>query len=282
MGSIIGRRSEELEAISQNIRSITMQLQNIESSISGNIINQIKAVAQELISRFDALAANQPEFLIKEFLEGVNVLKSLTSYLMIFQEQQEELARILEFQREQVEVLEKARLAIVQERERLEQEKGGLEVLRQELVQLKQEIEEKERSLKSFEKEVAELEERKTYLEGKIKELQDYYVSALQSAVDGIEKTVKELDRRFKVREARLERLSRLEERKREELVRLEAAKSIAEEYNKQFSQLAEEVRRLEKRKTQLSQEISRLESEKRELEKIKQELRGGILRGSG
>ncbi|MEM2068080.1 MAG: hypothetical protein QXJ88_05915, partial [Nitrososphaerota archaeon] len=117
MGSIIGRRSEELEAISQNIRSITMQLQNIESSISGNIINQIKAVAQELISRFDALAANQPEFLIKEFLEGVNVLKSLTSYLMIFQEQQEELARILEFQREQVEVLEKARLAIVQERE---------------------------------------------------------------------------------------------------------------------------------------------------------------------
>ncbi len=282
MGSIIGRRSEELEAISQNIRSITMQLQNIESSISGNIINQIKAVAQELISRFDALAANQPEFLIKEFLEGVNVLKSLTSYLMIFQEQQEELARILEFQREQVEVLEKARLAIVQERERLEQEKGGLEVLRQELVQLKQEIEEKERSLKSFEKEVAELEERKTYLEGKIKELQDYYVTALQSAVDGIEKTVKELDRRFKVREARLERLSRLEERKREELVRLEAAKSIAEEYNKQFSQLAEEVRRLEKRKTQLSQEISRLESEKRELEKIKQELRGGILRGSG
>ncbi|MEM2898049.1 MAG: hypothetical protein QW059_02015 [Nitrososphaerota archaeon] len=282
MGSIIGRRSEELEAISQNIRSITMQLQNIESSISGNIINQIKAVAQELISRFDALAANQPEFLIKEFLEGVNVLKSLTSYLMIFQEQQEELARILEFQREQVEILEKARLAIVQERERLEQEKGGLEVLRQELVQLKQEIEEKERSLKSFEKEVAELEERKTYLEGKIKELQDYYVSALQSAVDGIEKTVKELDRRFKVREARLERLSRLEERKREELVRLEAAKSIAEEYNKQFSQLAEEVRRLEKRKTQLSQEISRLESEKRELEKIKQELRGGILRGSG
>lgn len=282
MGSIIGRRSEELEAISQNIRSITMQLQNIESSISGNVINQIKAVAQELISRFDALAANQPEFLIKEFLEGVNVLKSLTSYLMIFQEQQEELARILEFQREQVEVLEKARLAIVQERERLEQEKGGLEVLRQELVQLKQEIEEKERSLKSFEKEVAELEERKTYLEGKIKELQDYYVSALQSAVDGIEKTVKELDRRFKVREARLERLSRLEERKREELVRLEAAKSIAEEYNKQFSQLAEEVRRLEKRKTQLSQEISRLESEKRELEKIKQELRGGILRGSG
>ncbi|MEM1534138.1 MAG: hypothetical protein QXE49_04540 [Nitrososphaerota archaeon] len=282
MGSIIGRRSEELEAISQNIRSITMQLQNIESSISGNIINQIKAVAQELISRFDALAANQPEFLIKEFLEGVNVLKSLTSYLMIFQEQQEELARILEFQREQVEILEKARLAIVQERERLEQEKGGLEVLRQELVQLKQEIEEKERSLKSFEKEVAELEERKTYLEGKIKELQDYYVTALQSAVDGIEKTVKELDRRFKVREARLERLSRLEERKREELVRLEAAKSIAEEYNKQFSQLAEEVRRLEKRKTQLSQEISRLESEKRELEKIKQELRGGILRGSG
>ncbi len=282
MGSIIGRRSEELEAISQNIRSITMQLQNIESSISGNIINQIKAVAQELISRFDALAANQPEFLIKEFLEGVNVLKSLTSYLMIVQEQQEELARILEFQREQVEILEKARLAIVQERERLEQEKGGLEVLRQELVQLKQEIEEKERSLKSFEKEVAELEERKTYLEGKIKELQDYYVSALQSAVDGIEKTVKELDRRFKVREARLERLSRLEERKREELVRLEAAKSIAEEYNKQFSQLAEEVRRLEKRKTQLSQEISRLESEKRELEKIKQELRGGILRGSG
>ncbi|MEM0381271.1 MAG: hypothetical protein QW580_01210 [Nitrososphaerota archaeon] len=282
MGSIIGRRSEELEAISQNIRSITMQLQNIESSISGNVINQIKAVAQELISRFDALAANQPEFLIKEFLEGVNVLKSLTSYLMIFQEQQEELARILEFQREQVEILEKARLAIVQERERLEQEKGGLEVLRQELVQLKQEIEEKERSLKSFEKEVAELEERKTYLEGKIKELQDYYVTALQSAVDGIEKTVKELDRRFKVREARLERLSRLEERKREELVRLEAAKSIAEEYNKQFSQLAEEVRRLEKRKTQLSQEISRLESEKRELEKIKQELRGGILRGSG
>lgn len=281
MGSIIGRRSEELEAISQNIRSITMQLQNIESSISGNIINQIKAVAQELISRFDALAANQPEFLIKEFLEGVNVLKSLTSYLMIFQEQQEELARILEFQREQVEILEKARLAIVQERERLEQEKGGLEVLRQELVQLKQEIEEKERSLKSFEKEVAELEERKTYLEGKIKELQDYYVTALQSAVDGIEKTVKELDRRFKVREARLERLVRLEERKREEIEKLEAAKTMTEEYNRQFSQLTDEIRRLEKRRNQLLQDISRLEAEKKELERIKQELRGGILRGT-
>ncbi|MEM0481745.1 MAG: hypothetical protein QXM16_02510 [Nitrososphaerota archaeon] len=281
MGSIIGRRSEELEAISQNLRSIMTQLQNIESQISGNVISQIKTAAQEMITRFDALASTQPEYLIKEFTEGVNVLKSLASYLMIFQEQQEELARLLEFQREQVGVLEKARQAILQERERLEQEKNNLETLRQELIQLRQEVEEKDRALRSFEKEVEELEERKAYLEDKIRELHNSYIAALQSAVEGIEKTVKELDKRFKVREARLERLVRLEERKREEISRLEAAKSIAEEYNKQFSQLAEEVRRLEKKKTQLAQEISRLESEKRELERIKQELRGGILRGS-
>ncbi|MCS7145491.1 MAG: hypothetical protein RMJ28_03190 [Nitrososphaerota archaeon] len=280
MGSIIGRRSEELEAISQNLRNIMIHLQNIESSLSGPVINQIRASAQEIINRFDALAATQPEYLIREFVEGVNVLRSLTSYLVIFQEQQEELARIIEFQREQVEVLEKARAAIASERERLEQEKSNLEILRQELINLRREIDEKERSLKSFEKEVAELEERKAYLEEKIKELQDSYVSALNSAVAGIERAVKELDRRFKVREARLERLTRLEERKREEISKLEAAKSIAEEYNKQFSQLAEEVRRLEKRKTQLTQEIARLESEKRELERIKQELRGGMLRG--
>ncbi|GBC70488.1 Chromosome partition protein Smc [Candidatus Calditenuaceae archaeon HR02] len=280
MGSIIGRRSEELEAISQNLRSIMTQLQNIESQISGSVISQIKSAAQEMIARFDALASTQPEYLIKEFIEGVNVLKSLTSYLVIFQEQQEELARLLEFQREQVEVLEKARQAILQERERLEQEKNNLETLRQELIQLRQEVEEKDRALRNFEKEVEELEERKAYLEEKIRELHGSYFAALQSAAEGIEKTMKELDKRFKVREARLERLVRLEERKREEILRLEAAKSIAEEYNKQFSQLAEEVRRLEKKKAQLAQEISRLESEKRELERIKQELRGGILRG--
>ncbi|MEM0445441.1 MAG: hypothetical protein QXO86_02575 [Nitrososphaerota archaeon] len=281
MGSIIGRRSEELEAISQNLRAITIQLQNLEALVSGNVAGQLRAAVQEIVSKLDALATSQPEYMIREFLDGVNTLKSLSSYLAIFQEQQEELTRILEFQREQVDVLEKARMAIVHEREKLEQERSNLETLKQELITLKQEIDERDRSLKNYEREVAELEERKAFLEEKVKELQAAYISALQSATEGIERIMKELDRRFKVREARLERLVRLEERKREEIEKLEAAKTMTEEYNRQFSQLTDEIRRLEKRRNQLLQDISRLEAEKKELERIKQELRGGILRGT-
>jgi chromosome segregation ATPase len=152
--------------------------------------------------------------------------------------------------------------------------------LKQELSSLKESVEEKEAALRGFESEVAALEEKKTELENSIKELKETYLATLQAASQQIDKVVKELDRKFKIREARLERLVRLEERKREEIAKLESAKTMMEEYNKQFSQLAEEVRRLERKRSQLLQDISKLESERRELERIKQELRGGILRG--
>jgi chromosome segregation ATPase len=287
MGSIIGRRPEELEAINMNLRNIMQRLEELELRLSDELgrrvasdLGDVRASLGRLTQKVETLATTQPDYLINEFLEGVGILRSLVSYLTIFQEQQTELSKILEFQKEQVEVLERARSSIAQEKEMLEQERRSLEILKQELASLKQSVEEKEAALRGFESDVAALEEKKIALERNIKELQEAFTSALQSASQQIEKAVRELDRKFKIREARLERLTRLEERKREEIARLEAAKSVVEQYNSQFSQLTEEVRRLERRRSQLLQEINKLESERRELERIKQELRGGILRG--
>jgi prefoldin subunit 5 len=56
--------------------------------------------------------------------------------------------------------------------------------------------------------------------------------------------------------------------------------KKTLEEYNKQFTELVEEVKKLEKKKQLLQQEISSLETEKDTLEKLKQELRSNILKG--
>ncbi|MEM1518381.1 MAG: hypothetical protein QW789_04595, partial [Nitrososphaerota archaeon] len=59
-----------------------------------------------------------------------------------------------------------------------------------------------------------------------------------------------------------------------------ELEKKTLEEYNKQFTELVEEVKKLEKKKELLLQEISNLEAEKHNLEKLKQELRSNILKG--
>mgnify|MGYP000029792471 CR=1 FL=1 len=287
MGSIIGRRSEELEAINMNLKNILERLEELELRLSEEVrksgaaeLGDIKSSLEKLSQRVEALATTQPDYLVDRFLEGVAVLKSLVSYLSIFQEQQTELSRLLEFQKEQVDVLEKARNAIIREREELEQERRNLEILKKELSSLKESVEEKEAALRGFESEVAALEEKKTELENSIKELKETYLATLQAASQQIDKVVKELDRKFKIREARLERLVRLEERKREEIAKLESAKAMVEDFNKRLSELAEEVRRLERKRSQLLQDINKLETERRELERIKQELRGGILRG--
>jgi len=234
MGSIIGRRSEELEAINMNLKNILERLEELELRLSEEVrksgaaeLGDIKSSLEKLSQRVEALATTQPDYLVDRFLEGVAVLKSLVSYLSIFQEQQTELSRLLEFQKEQVDVLERARNAIIREREELEQERRNLEILKQELSSLKESVEEKEAALRGFESEVAALEEKKTELENSIKELKETYLATLQAASQQIDKVVKELDRKFKIREARLERLVRLEERKREEIAKIESAKTI-------------------------------------------------------
>ncbi|MCS6788203.1 MAG: aminotransferase class III-fold pyridoxal phosphate-dependent enzyme [Aigarchaeota archaeon] len=102
------------------------------------------------------------------------------------------------------------------------------------------------------------------YLGRRLRELEERHLKALEEASSRIERAFSDLDRRFRVREARLMRLSRLEESKREELARLEVERSVLMSYNEQFTRLVEEIKRLEARKEALEWEIKRLEANRK------------------
>ncbi|MCX8203595.1 MAG: hypothetical protein N3H32_04695, partial [Nitrososphaeria archaeon] len=139
-----------------------------------------------------------------------------------------------------------------------------LTALREATFRAKQELEERERRIGDYVARITELEAKKSELERQVRELEERHLKALEEASSRIERAFSDLDRRFRVREARLMRLSRIEESKREELARLEVERSVLMSYNEQFTRLVEEIKRLEARKEALEWEIKRLEANRK------------------
>lgn len=268
MSPLGGRKGEEIDGLLRDLKGdlgmVVERINDIEERFSGEI-SQIKKGLEDVKS---LIPVNVTEVLT-EFRKMLYALEDLKDYQL-------QLKALVEFQTSQTEQLERVRKTIQEEWERLKSEKEALEALKVQILEWKRELAEKESSLQRYEQEVLKLEERKRELEKLIGELEGRYNELLKIVSEKVERSLRELDRKFKLREVRLERLSMLEEKKREEIATKEAA---LKELASKAKVLLDEVERLETRKSILVKEISKLEQDKQELERIKHELRSSITR---
>jgi hypothetical protein len=95
--------------------------------------------------------------------------------------------------------------------ERLIKEKSELEVLKNELRKWKADLDEKEHKLSNFNAYVKELEDKKNRIEAELKDLSQRYLTSLEEMLHKIDEEVNKIDRMFKLKEIRLERIARKE-----------------------------------------------------------------------
>lgn len=255
--------SREIERLSQTVDSVSARLGSIGVEVRRAMSEGTRQVIEESM---EAAFKAHTETVAERLLEALDSLTKIRGILEAYKADQDRFVEYLKLQYDTVEDLMKARDLLEEERSKLIEERRRLEELKEETMRLRAELEEKEREVREVYGRLEELEERKALLERQIRDLEERYLRKLDEASRKVEVAFNDLDRRFRVREARLLRLARLEERKREEVKRLEEEKAVLESYRKQFEELMEDIRRLERRKEQLESEIRRLESERKVL----------------
>lgn len=268
---------EELEQLRGIIDSLASRVEESERRVRETLGVEMANVRRSV----EELRNTQPDVLIADFKEAVSLLRAALVSAKYLKDHEGQLEEVLKLQYSQVEWLESLKRSVADEWGRIKAEKENLEEMRRQIEGWRRELEAKEARLATYEQEVRELEKQKEELEQKIRELNDRYPLALEEIRSKLDETMKELDRRFRIREIRLERLYRLEEEKREKLAKLESERAVIEELKKQAYSLVEEIQKLERQRSLLRAEISKLENDRRELERLKQELRSNVLKGA-
>ncbi len=252
--------SEELKRLQQIVESLSMKIGAISGTVRQAMAEGTKEVVMESM---EAAFKAHAETVAERLMEALDELARIRSVIEAYKADQDRFVEYLKLQYDTIEDLMKAKALLEEERQKLAEERRRLEAIREETLQMRAELEEKEREIKEVYGRIQELEERKVLLERQIREMEDRYFKLLEAAARKVEASFTDLDRRFKVREARLLRLARLEESKREEIRKLEEEKAVLESYRRQFEDLLEDIRRLERRKEELESEIRKLESQR-------------------
>jgi chromosome segregation ATPase len=268
--------SEQVNNLQQAVRDLSVRV----GAISG-VVRQAMAegTKEVMIESMEAAFKAHAETVKDRLYEALDELVKLRSVIEAYKADQDRFVEYLKLQYDTIEDLQKAKVLLEEERRKLEEERAKVEALREETLRLRAELEEREKEIREVYGRVQELEERKALLERQIREMEERYFKLLEAAARKVEATFNDLDRRFRVREARLLRLARLEELKKEEIRKLEEEKAVLESYRRQFEDLMEDIRRLEKRKEQLESEIRKLESQRMALRYGRTELDEGEMR---
>lgn len=248
---------EQLEAA---LRRDENQLVALQERLTRTAVEELRSMKEDLNQLFRLEAG----VIVLNLEKVVDELRNNLLLVKKVQEYQDRMEEYLKMQLSSADELERARKLLEEEREALKAELARLTALREATFRAKQELEERERRIGDYVARITELEAKKSELERQVRELEERHLKALEEASSRIERAFSDLDRRFRVREARLMRLSRLEESKREELARLEVERSVLMSYNEQFTRLVEEIKRLEARKEALEWEIKRLEANRK------------------
>ncbi|MDW8043708.1 MAG: hypothetical protein RMJ30_05655 [Nitrososphaerota archaeon] len=248
---------EQLEAA---LRRDENQLVALQERLTRTAVEELRSMKEDLNQLFRLEAG----VIVLNLEKVVDELRNNLLLVKKVQEYQDRMEEYLKMQLSSADELERAKKLLEEEREALKAELARLTALREATFRAKQELEERERRIGDYVARITELEAKKSELERQVRELEERHLKALEEASSRIERAFSDLDRRFRVREARLMRLSRLEESKREELARLEVERSVLMSYNEQFTRLVEEIKRLEARKEALEWEIKRLEANRK------------------
>lgn len=176
------------------------------------------------------------------------------------------------------EIMTSMRTAMDREYQKLKAEREGLAKLRSEAGRWRSELEQKEAQISEAQETLKNLLRKKEILEEEIRVLTERYLSSFEDALKKLENFGREMDKMFKLREIRMERMVRREKELEERLALLENSKAEAEKLIETSNTLREEVKKLEAYKESLSREISDMERRRSELNELLTEMRRAFL----
>jgi len=179
---------------------------------------------------------------------------------------------------ETLDILSSEREALIREAQRYKSEKDGLAKLREEVIRWRTELEQKERQINEAQETLKDLMRKKESLEEEVRVLTEKYLTAFEDAQKKLEQFGREMDKMFKLREIRMERLIRREKELEDRLSILESSKAEAEKLLEDARKLKDEVAKLEAYRDSLSQEVHALEKRRAELNELMTEIRRAFL----
>lgn len=277
MGFLGGRSKEEVfNEFRKELEELRLQLEDKIDKRIGALERAVSEVSENVKELMRERAF--PE----EFLLSVNKVAEKTENvvreLRVVKEYREWFDSIKDGLNDILELLSRERSMLREDVERLIKERSDIETLKNELKKWKADLDEREQRLSAFNERVKELEERKSRVEVELRELSQRYLVSLEDMLRRIDEEAGKINRMFKLKEIRLERIVKRERELSDALMRLKEREELSRELEKRIKEMSEEVSGLERKKAELLNDINELMERKASLEKLVGELRRAIL----
>ncbi len=273
---LLSKRSDSIADLRKEVAALRVQLMERMEERVGLVeeaLAKLKEDVRLILEQFSAphkIMTTMQSILERGTVlnETLDILKNVTDEIKSLRESLHETADIMFREREN----------LLKEFQRIKAEKESLTMLRGEVMRWKSELEEKERQISEAQETLKTLIQKKESLEAEINLLRERYLTTFEDAQKKLEAFGREMDKLFKLREIRMERMIRREKELEDSLAILENSKAEAEKIAATASKLKEEVGKLEAYKESLANEIAQMEKRRMELNELITEMRRAFL----
>jgi len=273
---LLSRKPDQVVDLRKEIAALRVQLmEKMEERIT--LLEEALAKLKEDVRLILDQLSNQAKVTagLQNIVEKGQVLNETVDAITMLNS---ELRSLRDGLHETLELVSGEREALIREAQRYKSEKEGLSRLREEVVRWRTELEQKERQINEAQETLKDLMRKKESLEEEVRVLTERYLTAFEDAQRKLEQFGKEMDKMFKLREIRMERMIRREKELEDRLAILESSKAEAEKLLEDARRLKEEVAKLEAYRDSLSQEVHALEKRRAELNELMTEIRRAFL----
>jgi chromosome segregation ATPase len=273
---LLSRKPDQVVDLRKEIAALRVQLmEKMEERIT--LLEEALAKLKEDVRLILDQLSNQAKVTagLQNIVEKGQVLNETVDAITMLNS---ELRSLRDGLHETLELVSGEREALIREAQRYKSEKEGLSRLREEVVRWRTELEQKERQINEAQETLKDLMRKKEILEEEVRVLTERYLTAFEDAQKKLEQFGKEMDKMFKLREIRMERMIRREKELEDRLAMLESSKAEAEKLLEDARRLKEEVAKLEAYRDSLSQEVHALEKRRAELNELMTEIRRAFL----
>jgi chromosome segregation ATPase len=273
---LLSRKPDQVVDLRKEIAALRVQLmEKMEERIT--LLEEALAKLKEDVRLILDQLSNQAKVTagLQNIVEKGQVLNETVDAITMLNS---ELRSLRDGLHETLELVSGEREALIREAQRYKSEKEGLSRLREEVVRWRTELEQKERQINEAQETLKDLMRKKESLEEEVRVLTERYLTAFEDAQKKLEQFGKEMDKMFKLREIRMERMIRREKELEDRLAMLESSKAEAEKLLEDARRLKEEVAKLEAYRDSLSQEVHALEKRRAELNELMTEIRRAFL----
>jgi chromosome segregation ATPase len=273
---LLSRKPDQVVDLRKEIAALRVQLmEKMEERIT--LLEEALAKLKEDVRLILDQLSNQAKVTagLQNIVEKGQVLNETVDAITMLNS---ELRSLRDGLHETLELVSGEREALIREAQRYKSEKEGLSRLREEVVRWRTELEQKERQINEAQETLKDLMRKKESLEEEVRVLTERYLTAFEDAQKKLEQFGKEMDKMFKLREIRMERMIRREKELEDRLAMLESSKAEVEKLLEDARRLKEEVAKLEAYRDSLSQEVHALEKRRAELNELMTEIRRAFL----